>query len=215
MTVKLRFVELDSNKIFNWLNPENVTCFCNFGEWHDIWWEPEIVKRRKEFGKIWTEEFNKITGHFSKLEDSILKNGINHPISAVTGPLRGTHLDGEGTGKFFPPNIQSDIQNAIYSHTFGGSRLTIAQKHGMIIPCAVHDFSNLFENEPEMLANNYTKWCSANYNFTGAMPYLRLRMHSHLADDRKYSGMNNETRIAQREASKIAKEIINEQYNLS
>ncbi len=214
MSVKLRYVELEPDKIFNWLNPENVTCFCAYGEWHDIWWEPEIVERRKEFGKIWSEEFDKITNHFTKLEESILQNGITHPICAVSGPLRGTYLDGDGSGKFFPPHLRANIQNTIYSHTFGGSRLAIAQKHGIKIPCAVHDFSNLFDEELEISSANYHKWYSTNYTFVETTPYLRVRVHSHM-DDSKYNAMNNETRIAQREATKITREKINEQYNLS
>ncbi len=54
---------------------------------------------------------------------------------------------------------------------------------------------------------NYTNWFGSNYTFVCATPYVRLRRHSHIVDE-QYSGMNNETRKAQREASRKAKAIM-------
>ncbi len=208
MVVKLRYVELEPNRIFNWLNPMNVTCWCAYHGWQDTWWEPETVKRREEFGRIWTEEFDKITGHFSKLEESILTDGVRHPINTVSGRLRDAYLNNPGDSLVaFPPEYHSNINETIYTHTFGGSRLTIAQRHDIVIPCVVHDFENLFEDCEEVTRDNYKKWFSDNYSFAPSTPYLRLQRHSHI-EEAKYSGMNNNTRLAQREATRLAKEII-------
>ncbi len=206
MIVKLRFVELEANKIFNWLNPMNVTCWCAFHEWHSTWWEPETVNRREHFAKIWTEEFDKITGHFSRLEESIQKDGMHHPINAVSGSFRCAHLKDQVNSTIaFPPELQARPNETIYSHTFGGSRLTIAQKYGMTVPCAIHDFENLFNEQPEITAQNYKEWFGDSYIFTTNTPYLRIRSHTHITEA-KYSVMNNETRKAQRAATQIAKE---------
>jgi len=206
--MKLRYVELEPDKIFNWLNPKNITCWIAYPELQNVWWEPETLKIREEFGKIWTEEFDKITGHFSKLEKSMLRDGFHHPISAVTGRPLDMYLTSNKEMNNFPPELQADIQNAIYSHTFGGSRLTIAQKHNIMVPCAVHDFENLFEDGEEITTKNYTKWFSNNYSFVAATPHLRIRIHSHISDLR-YNGMTGETRSAQAQAVKIAKEKMN------
>ena len=215
MSVKLRYVELEANKVFNWLNPQNITCWLAYYDWHKTWWEPETVERRKRFGEIWTNEFDKITNHFSKLEKSIRDDGIIYPINTATGPLRDAYL-GEVVNSpiVFPPEYYDDISKSIYSHTFGGSRLTIAQKHNITVPCIVHDFSNLFEDAEEVTQGNMEKWFANDYIFASGTPYLRLKKHSHIGAG-KYSGMNNETRIAQQEAKRITKEKIDEQYNLS
>lgn len=208
MSVKLRYVELDPDRIFNWLNPKNITCCLAFPEWHDTWWEPATIEHREEFGKIWTEEFDKITGHFSKLEESILKDGIHHPINTAGGQLRDIYLnDTVDSSIVFPPEHYKNIEKSIYTHTFGGSRLTIAQKYNIKVPCVVHDFSKLFEDCEEVTIKNYTKWFSNNYKFVTSTPYIRLIFHTHL--NGQYSGMTNKTKEAQQAATKITKVKIN------
>lgn len=56
---------------------------------------------------------------FSKLEKSILENGMRNPI-VITAK-------------------KDNIENR-----YGGSRLMIAQKHNMDIPCIIADFDNVF-----------------------------------------------------------------------
>lgn len=205
MIMKLRYVELDANRIFNWLDPKNIICWNAFPEFREKWWLPETIKIREEFGKIWTEEFDKITGHFSKLEESMLRDGFHHPINTVTGRPRDMYLTGNKEMNHFPPELQADIHNAVYSHTFGGSRLSIAKKHNIKVPCVVHDFENIFEDCPQVDKENFTEWFPNNYMFVNAPPHLRLARHSHITDE-KYNGMNGHTRDAQNMAVKIAKE---------
>jgi len=206
--MKLRYVELEPSRIFNWLNPKNITCWTAFPELRTIWWEPETLKIREEFGKIWTEEFDKITGHFSKLEKSMLRDGFHHPISVVSGKPRDKYLTSAKEMIHFPPELQADIHNVVYSHTFGGSRLSIAQKHNLKVPCVVHDFENLFEDCPQVTKENFTEWFPNNYMFVNATPHLRLVRHSHLTNE-KYNNMNGHTRNAQNAAIRIAKDKIN------
>jgi len=209
MSVKLRYVELEPNKVFNWLDPKNITCWLACHDWHDTWWSEETIKLREEFSKIWSEEFDKITGHFSRLEESILKDGILHPISTVSGQLRDVLLNKKVDSPIaFPPEYYNDITKSIYTHTCGGSRLTIAQRHNIMIPCAVHDFENLFENEAEITAGNYKKWFGDNYMFVGSTPYIRVRTHTHIQDS-KHSGMTPATKQAQLTATAKAKEMMN------
>ncbi len=215
MSVILRYVELEPDKIFNWLDPMNITCWLAFHEWHDTWWSDETVKMRKEFGKIWTEEFDKITGHFSKLEESILKDGILHPVSTVSGQLRDVLLNKKVESPIvFPPHYYKDISKSVYTHTCGGSRVTIAQRHNIKVPCAVHDFENIFNTSEQITAGNYKKWFGNNYTFVSSTPYIRVRTHSHI-EDKKYSGMTADTKAAQKTATANTKEKINAQCSLS
>jgi hypothetical protein len=183
----------------------NITCWNAYPEWHNRWWEPKTVALRKQFGELFKEEFDKITHHFSKLEESMVKEGFHHPISAVTGKPRDIYLKKPREVMHFPPETHNNLDGVIYSHTFGGSRLSVAAEHDILVPCAVHDFSNLFEDCPEITAHNYKTWFGNNYMFCGATPHLRLTKHSHITDV-KYSGMNAATKDAKRAAVKAAKE---------
>jgi len=207
-SIKLRFVELKPNRIFNLLDPKNLTCWLACPALHDNWNEPKTLELREEFGKFYTEEFDRITQHFTKLEKSILKDGILHPINAASGSLRDATLRGIDVSDVFPFKTNNDIKNAVYSHTFGGSRLTIAQKHNIMVPCVVHDFSNLFEDCEEVTINNFQKWFGhSNYMFIDQLPRVRLKTHCHINDTR-YNGMTGQTKFAQKDAIACAKEKI-------
>ena len=205
--MKLRFVELPTERIFNWLDPFNVTARSYCQELLDDWWSVRSIAIRKRFAKLWTEEFDKITGHFTNLEKSIKEKGILSPISCVSGPPRNVLLNKlEESHEHFPPSVRSNIREVIYTHPFGGSRVTIAQKLNFKkIPCVVHDFSNLFPNAPIVTTQNFHRWFCNDYVFSTSPPHVRAHTHFHI-DNPKYNKMNNNTREAQRLAGKRAKE---------
>jgi hypothetical protein len=209
--MKLKYVELPPERIFNWLDPFNNTArgICNQRpDLLENWWDDKTIELRKLIAKTWTEEFDNITGHFTKLRKSIVEKGILTPISTVSGEPRDQYLKPR-VGKpndHFPPEYENNLHDIIYTHPFGGSRLTIAVDLGLdSIPCIVHDFSNLFPDAEVIHTKNYHKWFNdKEYFFTGAPPHVRLRQHSHLTG--KYNGMNGHTRDAQRKAMEITKE---------
>lgn len=205
--MKLRYVELPPSRIFNWLGPENVTALNTIKEWAPIRWDPEIVKLRNEFGRIWTEEFDKITQHFTLLEQSIRKKGILSPVSCVSGPPRDQFLRKTMPTQFrHPPEFLSHPNDAVYTQPFGGSRVSIAKKIGLpLIPCVVHDFSSLFPDAPEVTQRNFHKWFNTDYHFLSSTPYIRLGRHSHISNGR-YGAMNQATRDAQRLAANRTKQ---------
>ena len=205
MTVKLRFVELYPYEIFNWLDPMNITAWNAFPEFHNRWWDKNIIEIRKQFGKFWTEEFDKITGHFTKLEESILKDGIHHPVCIVSGIPKDDYFKCDLY--LFPESQLKKKEKMLHSRVFGGSRLSIAQKHNLKVPCVVHDFSNIFEDNEEITEKNYNKYFGNNYNYASSIPRIRLRQHSHIKNG-KYAMFTQETRNAQQIALKKAKERI-------
>ena len=208
--MKLKYVELPTERIFNWLDPFNVTakwaCKAITGDW----WTSQNVEIRKYFAEVWTEEFDKITGHFTDLEESIKEKGILTPISTQSGPPRGTYLKPH----HFPPDEQHDLTKAISTFTFGGSRLTIANKLGIEkVPCIVHDFANLFPQAQEVTKSNFTKWFGNEYVFNTQPPCLRIKHMSHIKN-KKYNCLNKGTREAQGNAATVARAKTYAKYGL-
>ena len=84
------------------------------------------------------DKLNRDDGFYDKLEASILKDGIRNPILVWAGwypPSKTTKL---------PLEMQEDPTKILVCYASGGSRLTIAQKYNMDIPCIVADFINRF-----------------------------------------------------------------------
>lgn len=103
---------------------------------------PEKLEQAKE---EYIEFFNKRNGVFSgfyiKLEDSMLKEGIHNPIIVNAGHVV-KHLQ-------FLFKGQTDF---LVCDNNGGSRLRLAQKHNLTMPCIILDFIERFAND-----SNYTE----------------------------------------------------------
>ena len=198
--MKLRYVEISPDKIFNWLDPFNITakwaCKAITGDW----WSERNILIRKDFANTWTTEFDKITGHFTDLEESIKEKGILTPVCIDSGPPRGKYLKPH----HFNPMMQKDLSHALFTHTFGGSRLTIANKLRIEkVPCIVYDYANMFPDTPEVTSDNYKQWFGNEYGCSGNPPRIRV-MHSSHMKNKKYDGMNGATKKAQQKAADIA-----------
>jgi hypothetical protein len=209
--MKLCFVNVEIDKIFNWLSPKNVTAWLHLKEYHSTWWSEETLEVRSYFAQVWTDHMDKITNHFSKLERSIEQRGILSPISVVSGPPRDTKLSKvNASSSHFPPDY--DLRLGLYTQPFGGSRITVAEKLGIeTIPCVVHDFTNQFPNALVVNDSNYKDWFGADYVWCSSPPRIRLSKHSHITNT-KYIRMNDATRAAQREAAKVARKEVFKRY---
>ena len=210
VNMKLRYVELSPDIIFNWLDPFNITakwaCKAITGDW----WSERNILIRKEFGTTWMLEFDKITGHFTDLEESIKAKGILTPICVDSGPPRGKYLKPH----HFTPMMQKDLSHALVTQIFGGSRLTIANKLRIEkVPCIVYDYVNMFPDEPEVNKNNYSEWFGDEYFWTSQSPNIKIKHSSHIKN-KKYDGMNGSTRKAQRHAAVIAREKTYKKFGL-
>ena len=199
--MKVRYVKLPTNAIFNWLDPFHVTakwaCKAITGDW----WSERNVAIRRYFADTWTVEYDRITRHFTDLEESIREKGILTPISCDSGPPRKNYLK----PFHFPPEQQHDLSRAVHTRNFGGSRVTIAVKLDIKeIPVIVHDYANIFPNEPEVTPQNYKQWFGDEYVWATVPPHLRIRYSSHMKN-KKYSSMNKSTRQAHEQASNVAR----------
>lgn len=78
---------------------------------------------------------------YSKLEKHILGYGIKNPIVVSLGFCPKSLI------KFIPEDKSDDYLNHFICDRHGGSRLFIAQKHNLPIPCIVIDFNSFFEGK--------------------------------------------------------------------
>ena len=114
------------------------------GGYNTIWsdWSPAGRSVREKIIKEFEDGMNKICGHYKKLEASILEHGIRDPVIITCGwPVRKKmhHLPPELINK--PP-----VQRLLLEGTTGGSRLWVAQRHRIPVPCIINDFSRNYNN---------------------------------------------------------------------
>ncbi len=107
-------------------------------------WDHSDNDQKKKKGLEYINRVNeKKPGFYDKLEESILKEGIKNPICVVTGKLPGWQWDQ------MPEEAK---KHGVWCPQWGGSRLFIAQKHDMMIPCLISDFAKKF-TDLELVTN--------------------------------------------------------------
>ena len=118
------------------------------GGYNTVWedWSPEGRAAREKIVAEYELGLNAICGHYAKLEESILKSGFRNPLIITCGyPIRKkrTHL---------PPEMRSldPKQLLLLEGVTGGSRLWVAQKHHIPVPCLINDFTGRFQNRTEV-----------------------------------------------------------------
>jgi len=109
--------------------------------------EPDLAN-----GPGHVDELNKRTGFFTKLEESILRDGMINPILVSLGwaPPR--------TYEKMPKNIQTSLDKTLICLTTGGSRLWIAQKYNMDVPCIISDYIGKYADQQELKEADIMKY---------------------------------------------------------
>lgn len=114
------------------------------GGYNTVWsdWTDEGRKKRDQIMSEYEEAMNDLCGHYNKLEVSMLSEGMRNPLIITCGPPR------KRSWEHIPPEMHSWPQKdlLLMETTTGGSRLWVAQKHNMIIPCIVNDWVGRFNN---------------------------------------------------------------------
>lgn len=116
--------------------------------WED--WSPKGRENHRKINEEYEKELDKRVGHYKKLEKDILENGFKNPLIVTCGkPLhrKMTHL---------PPELRTkpDHQLLIMEGTDGGSRLWVAQKHNLPVPCIINDRTGKFREHPRITSPN-------------------------------------------------------------
>jgi hypothetical protein len=138
---RVRYVEIPARQIFGMVGR------CG-GGYNSLWadWTPEGRQKREMIMQEYETELNRICGHYTKLESSILAEGIRNPVVITCGLPKRRPLS------CVPPEMLEfdESQLLLLEGTTGGSRLHVAQKHNMTIPCIVNDWTGRFNSHPEI-----------------------------------------------------------------
>jgi len=101
---------------------------------------------------------NTKNGFYVRLEASILKNGISNPILVQAG------FCNDRTIHYLHNGEQEDPSKILVCERQGGSRLWIAQKYNMDIPCIISDFTGKFADDPRATLLKTKKQILAKFN---------------------------------------------------
>ena len=147
---RVHLVELPARDIFGMVGR------CGGGynsQWTD--WSEEGRRKRELIMKEYEEGLDAICGHYRKLEESILREGMRNPIIITCGPPR------RRTWEHLPPEMRSlpHKELLLLETTMGGSRLHVCQKHDMKIMCIVNDWTGRFRNRPEIHNETNARLC--------------------------------------------------------
>jgi len=132
MSYSVKYVVLPSNIIFNLYGPQS------FGP---VGWTDSIIKQKEAAAEARVKLKNKESNFYNNLEKSILEEGFRNPILISVGWVVHNNI------KKLPINMQEDHSKIICCDRLGGSRLWVAQKHKMDIPCIASDFVGSIEGE--------------------------------------------------------------------
>lgn len=147
---KVRFVTIPARHIFGSVGRSG-------GGYNSVWsdWSDQGRARRDVIMQEYEQALDDLCGHYRQLEDSILREGFRNPITVTCGPPR------KRSWEQLPPEMRElpPEQLLILETTTGGSRLHVAQKHDMEIPCIVSDWCGRFDNEPEIRDEAEARMC--------------------------------------------------------
>jgi hypothetical protein len=147
---RVHFVVLPARDIFGMVGR------CGGGynsQWTD--WTDEGRRKRELIMEEFEQGLNAICGHYSRLETSILQEGIRNPVTVTCGYPR------KRTIQHLPPEMRTlpPEQLLLLETTLGGSRLHVCQKYSMQIPCIVTDWTGRFCDEPEIHTESEARMC--------------------------------------------------------
>lgn len=147
--VEVKYAVLNSNWIYNLCGPERVP----------VGWTPTKIKKRAENAKKMVDQRNQTDGFYIKLEESILSEGFRNPIIVTAGLFSQNYLSiapnptkTRSLKERIHPSLRENIETLLTCDRWGGSRLWIAQRHNLDIPCIVNDFANVV-GDTEILKN--------------------------------------------------------------
>lgn len=147
---QVRYVLLPAREIFGMVGRSG-------GGYNSIWtdWSDEGRRKRDLIMAEYEQAMDELCGHYRKLEESVLSEGFRNPVIITCGPPK------KRTMSHLPPEMRSrpPEELLLLETTVGGSRLHVAQKYDLQIPCIVNDWTGRFSREPEITTIEEARMC--------------------------------------------------------
>lgn len=135
--IAVRRVTVAARRVFNLTAPRWLPEAARAWAGRAAWSSPQCAPVRDLLEATYIAGFNRASGHYARLEESIRRNGIWNPVILTTGPLLRRAEDE------LPPEVRQDPERVVCEYV-GGSRLLVAAKLGVEVPAIVNDRANLF-----------------------------------------------------------------------
>lgn len=90
---------------------------------------------------------------YKDLEKDVLENGFRNPILVIAGQCLSRSF------KDLPKEMQDDSSKILWCGGNGGSRLWVAQRHKLVIPCIISDHVNMFPDAKVLNSIDEIKAC--------------------------------------------------------
>lgn len=131
MDYVVRYGLIPSRTIFNYCGPRTLDyAMKGFTE--------EEINQKSLLSQRWLDRYNKENQFYIKLEESILKEGFRNPLLVIAGNPNAVPKN------TLPEYMQEDSKKILVCNLNGGSRLWVAQKHNIDVPCLISDFVEMF-----------------------------------------------------------------------
>lgn len=164
------------------------------GSGYNTTWVDWSEQGRKNFKLIndeWYQKYDEVTGHYTHLEESIIAQGFRNPLVITCGnPVIRDNRNFPSEFNMLPPN-----KKLILEGYDGGSRLWVAQKHNLPVPCIINDQTGRFSGCTPILNKMELKdYFTDNpeyvmFNLRTGATVTKLK-HSHLTN--KYANPENQ-----------------------
>ena len=128
-TYTARYIVIPSKLIFNECGPQSAG---------PRGWGEGVIAKREIAAQNYIDTLNKRNGFYNKLEENVLEEGVRNPVLVTAGWCPVSKIPR------LPIEMQEDFSKILVCHSSGGSRLWVAQKHNLDVPCIVADFINRF-----------------------------------------------------------------------
>jgi hypothetical protein len=137
----VRYVHIPAQDIFGMVGRSG-------GGYNTIWsdWSQQGRSARDKIMQEYEQQLDVLCGHYTKLEASILGEGVRNPVVVTCGTPKKRSIN------FLPPELRSQSPNQLLllEASTGGSRLHVCQKHNMEIPCIINDWAGRFSGSPRI-----------------------------------------------------------------
>lgn len=187
----VRYAVLPAARIFNLTSPRWLPEISRRWPGQHPWHAPRYEPVRDMMESMYVDGFDRWSGHFELLEESVLEEGFRNPIMVSAGTVDPGSPPGRSMEEV-PPRWRTP--ELIVSEYLGGSRLWVAQRHALDVPCIVNDHTGVLAGDPSAVELSDMAAVLERFTDTPARRswrpsgvYLNNLPYMHIPEERRYN----------------------------